>query len=81
MNKSYILEGLQYLSCGVMGSRARGWGIETYLHHVVSLRKTLYSPKVLVISRKQWFYMTEKLLTGTLSLDINKKHNLDLLIY
>ena len=38
---------------------------------VVSLSKTLYSPKVLVIPRKQCLRpdMTEKLLTGTLYLN------------
>ena len=41
----------------------------------VSLSKTLYSPKVLVIPRKPWFRpdMTEKLLTGTLNLNTNKQ--------
>ena len=39
--------------------------------------KTLYSHKVLVIPRKQWFHpdMTEKLLTGTLSLNTNKQNH------
>ena len=42
-------------------------GSETYLRRVVSLSKTLYSLKVLVIPRKWWFHsdMTEKLLTRT----------------
>ena len=55
-------------------SGARGRGFETYLRHVVSLSKTLYSPKVLVIPRKCWLRpnMTEKLLTGTLNLNTNK---------
>ena len=50
-------------------------GFETYLRRVVSLSKTLYSPKVLVIPRKRWLrlYMTEQLLTGTFSLNTNKK--------
>ena len=45
-----------------------------YLRSVVSLSKTLYSPKVLVIPRKQWLCpdMPEKLLTGTLNLNTNK---------
>ena len=44
-------------------------GFETYLCRVVSLSKTFYSPKVLVIPRKGWLCpdMTEKLLTGTLN--------------
>ena len=51
-------------------------GVETYLHRVVSLSKTLYSQKVLVIPRKGWLRpdITEKLLTGMLNLD--KKCNL-----
>ena len=49
-------------------------GVETYLRRVVSLSQTLYSPKVLVIPRKQWLRpdMTEKLLTGMLSLNTTK---------
>ena len=45
---------------------------------IVYLSKTLYSPKVLVIPRKQWLRpdMTEKLLTGTLNL---KQTNLSIL--
>ena len=41
----------------------RGRGFKTYLRHVVSLSKTLYSPKVLVIPKK-W-----------LSLNTNKQRN------
>ena len=46
-------------------------GSKTYLNRVVSLSKTLYSPKVLVIPRKRSLRpdMTEKLLTGTLNLN------------
>ena len=56
-------------------------GFETYLSRVVSLSKTLYSPKVLVIPRKGWLCpdMTEKLLTGTLNLNTNKQTNTYLL--
>ena len=45
---------------------------------VVSLSKTLYSRKVLVIPRKQWLHpdMTEKLLTWTLSLNTNNQNKL-----
>ena len=41
----------------------------------VSLSKTLYSPKVHVIPRKQWLRpdMTEKLLTGTLGIEKQKQ--------
>ena len=49
--------------------------VETYLRRVVSLIKTLYFPKVLVIPRKRWLRpeMTEQLLTGTLNLNSNKQ--------
>ena len=42
---------------------------------VVSLRKKLYSPKVLVIPKKRWLRpdITEKLLTGTFNLNTNKQ--------
>ena len=40
--------GARWLSGKVSDSGARGRGFETYLRHVVSLSKTLYSPKVLV---------------------------------
>ena len=56
-------------------SGARSRGFETYRRRVVSLSKTLYSPKVLVnYPMKRWLRpdMTEKLLTGTLSLNTNK---------
>ena len=55
----------------------KGWGFETYLYHVVSSSKTLYSPKELVIPRKRWLRpdMTEKLLNGTLNLNTNKTKN------
>ena len=43
----------------------------------MSLSKTLYSPKILVIPRKRWHRpdMTEKLLTGTLNFSTNKQTN------
>ena len=58
----------------------RGAGGSKHTQHV-SLSKTLYSQKVLVISRKQWLChdMTEKLLTGTLSLNTNKQQTKSLL--
>ena len=40
--------GARWLSGSVSDSGARGPGFETYLRRVVSLSKTLYSPKVLV---------------------------------
>ena len=42
------IRGARWLSGRVSDSGARGPGFETYLRHVVSLSKTLYSPKVLV---------------------------------
>ena len=64
--------GAWWLSGRASDSRARGCGFETYLLRVVSLSKTLYSPKVLVIPRKRWLRpdMTEKLLTD-ISLNTN----------
>ena len=42
------MRGAQWLSGRVSDSGARGTGFETYRRRVVSLSKTLYSPKVLV---------------------------------
>ena len=72
------LRGVQWLSGRVLASVVKGRGFETYLRRAVSLSKTLYSPKVLVIPRKRRLRpdMTEKLLTGTLSL--NTKHLFEL---
>ena len=44
----HIWRGARWLSGRVSDSGARGPGFETYLRRVVSLSKTLYSPKVLV---------------------------------
>ena len=63
--------GARWLSGRVSDSGARGRGFETYRRRVVSLSKTLYSPKVLV--NYPGINMTEKLLTGTLSLNTNKQ--------
>ena len=43
-----FFRGARWLSGRVSDSGARGPGFETYLRRVVSLSKTLYSPKVLV---------------------------------
>ena len=54
---------------------ARGMGFDTYLRRVVSLSKDTFTPrKVLAIPRKRWLRpdMTEKLLTGTLSINTNQ---------
>ena len=48
VNKSLEQGGARWLSGRVSDSGARGPGFETYLRRVVSLSKTLYSPKVLV---------------------------------
>ena len=45
---SYGTGGARWLSGRVSDSGARGPGFETYRRRVVSLSKTLYSPKVLV---------------------------------
>ena len=44
----HIVRGARWLSGRVSDSGARGPGFETYRRRVVSLSKTLYSPKVLV---------------------------------
>ena len=57
-------------------SGSRGRGFEPHLgRSVVSLSKTYVPPKVLVIPRKRWLRpnMTEKLFTGTLSINPNQK--------
>ena len=46
--KTKIYRGARWLSGRVSDSGARGRGFETYRRRVVSLSKTLYSPKVLV---------------------------------
>ena len=73
--KHKLIRGARWLSGRASDSGARGLGFETYLRRVMSLRKTLYNPKELVIPRKLWLRpdMTEKLLTGTLSLNTNKQ--------
>ena len=57
-------------------------GFETYLRRVVSLSKTLFFPKALVISRNRWLHsdITEKLLTGMLSLNTNRQNITSLLL-
>ena len=46
--KTFQVWGARWLSGRVSDSGARGPGFETYRRRVVSLSKTLYSPKVLV---------------------------------
>ena len=50
-----VNRGAQWPSGRASDSGARGWGFETYLRRVVSLRKTLYSPKVIFV-RRDIFY-------------------------
>ena len=77
-----ILTGAQLHSLLASGSAVaqlkcrtpeRRLGIGNLPRHVVSLSKTLYSPKVLLLPRKRWLRpdLTEKLLTGTLRLNLN----------
>ena len=68
------IRGVWCLSGRSSDSRERGQRFKTYIRHVVSLSKTFHSPKVLAIPRKLWHHpdRTEKLLTGTLSLNTNK---------
>ena len=47
--KKPSFRGALWLSGRASDSGARGWGFENYFRRVVSLSKTLYSPKVLVI--------------------------------
>ena len=65
------LRGARWLSGRALDSVGRGRVFETYLRRVVSLSKTLSSPKVQVIPRKWWLRpdMTEKLLTRKLNLN------------
>ena len=59
-----------------LDSESRGPGFEPHKRHrVVSLSKAHLLPTVLVKPRKRWLRpdMTEKLLTGTLSLNTNKQ--------
>ena len=67
--------GARWLSVRASDSAAIRRGFETYLRRVVSLSKTLYSPKVLVIPRKRWLRpdITKKVLTETLNLDTSKQ--------
>ena len=46
--KQIVRGGARWLSGSVSDSGAKGRGFETYRRRVVSLSKTLYSPKVLV---------------------------------
>ena len=72
-----IIQGARWVSGRASDSGTIGRGFETYLRCVVTLCKTLYSPKVLVIPRKQWLRpdMFKKLLTGTLSLNTIKQRS------
>ena len=75
LNLKQNARGARWLSSRVSDCGARGLRFHIYICRVVSLSKTLYSPKVLVIPRKRCPRpdMTEQLLTGTLSLKTNKQ--------
>ena len=71
----FCLEGARWRSGRASDSESRGPGFEPHKRHrVVSLSKAHLLPTVLVKPRKRWLRpdMTEKLLTGTLSLNTNK---------
>ena len=70
--------GARRLSGRSVDFGVRGRGFETFFRRVVSLIKTLYSQKVLVMHRKRLLRpdMTETLLTWTLNLHPNKQNNL-----
>ena len=70
-----LSRGARWPSGRASDSGARGRGFDTYLRRVVSLSKDTFTPrKVLVIPRKRWLRpdMTEKMFTGTLSLNKTK---------
>ena len=59
----YLVEGAQWLSGRVLGSRPRGCGFEPHRrHHVVSLSKNFDSSFVLAQPRKTRPFITERLL-------------------
>ena len=73
------MEGARWRSGRASDSESRGPGFEPHKRHrVVSLSKAHLLPTVLVKPRKRWLRpdMTEKLLTGTLSLNTNKQTNI-----
>ena len=69
------IQGARWLS-GRVRTLERRMGVQNLPPPVVSLSKTIFSLKVLVIPRKWWLCpdTTEKLLTWTLNLNTNK-HN------
>ena len=78
-----LIRGARWLSGRASDFGVRGQRFETYLRSVMSLSKTLYSPKVLVIPKKRLLCpgMTDKLLTGKLSLNTNNKKSDQYLCY
>ena len=69
-------EGAGWHSGRASDSELRGPGFDPHrCHRVMSLSKTHQLPTVLVKPRKSWLCpdKTEKLLTGTLSLNTNKQ--------
>ena len=72
----YCQKDSRWRSGRASDSESRGPGFEPHKRHrVVSLSKAHLLPTVLVKPRKRWLRpdMTEKLLTGTLSLNTNKQ--------
>ena len=66
--------GARWPSGSVSDSGARSRGFDYYLRRVVFLSKDTCTPrKVLVIHRNRRPDMTEKMLTGTLSMNTNKQ--------
>ena len=72
----FVIKGARWRSGRASDSESWGPGFEPHKRHrVVSLSKAHLLPTVLVKPRKRWLRpdMTEKLLTGTLSLNTNKQ--------
>ena len=77
--KLYVISiatgGARWSSGRASDSGAKGRGLDTYLRRVVSFSKDTFTHrKILVIPKKRWLRpdMTEKLFTGTLSLNKTK---------
>ena len=77
----WLLRGAWWPSGRVSDSGARGQGFDTYIRRVVSFSKVQVAyalAKTHLLPEKYWLYwwlcpdMTEKLLTGTLSINTNK---------
>ena len=74
MSTPFQEKGARWPSGRASDFGARDRGFDTYLRRVVSLRKDTFTPRkglVIHVHRKHWLRpdMTEKLFTGTLSLN------------